>query len=189
MFVRKKIFFNNFFLIVLFSIFFISSCKKSKIDKIEAVINRDSIAGLEASKVTTVISDSGITRYRIYTDEWNVFDKAKEPYWEFPKGLHFERFDKTLHIDANFHSNYAKYFNKKELWIFRNKVKAVNIEGNMFETERLSWNQVTKKISSDTIVKITTPTRVAFVKNFISNESLTEYSGEDGSAIMAIENE
>ncbi|PIF01812.1 MAG: LPS export ABC transporter periplasmic protein LptC, partial [Paludibacter sp.] len=186
---NNKSLFNHIILLILFSTPFISSCNKSKIEKIEAVVNRDSIAGLTATKITTVISDSGITRYRIYTDLWNIFDKAEEPYWEFPVGLHFERFDETLHIDANFHSNYAKYFDKKELWVFRNKVKAINIEGKMFETEHLFWNQLTKKIYSDTIVKITTPTKIVFINDFVANETLTEYHGKDGSAIMAFEKE
>ncbi len=189
MLVNKKFLCSNILLFILFSTVFISSCDKSKIEKIDAVLNRDSIAGLTATKITTVISDSGITRYRIYTDRWDVFDEAEEPYWEFPKGLHFERFDETLHIDANFHSNYAKYFDKKQLWVFRGKVKAVNIEGKMFETEHLFWNQVTKKIYSDTIVKITTPTEVAFVKDFTSNESLTESYGKNARGMMAVEKE
>ncbi len=158
-------------------------------EKIESVVNRDSIAGLKANKVTTVVSDSGITRYRIYAEQWDIYDKTKEPYWEFPKGLHFERFDQTLHIDANFHSNYAKFLSEKELWEFLGQVKAINIEGKMFETEHLFWNQSNKKIYSDTIVKVTLPTKVLYLNEFTANEDLTEYYGKNATAVIEFENE
>ena len=113
------------------------SCEKERTEKIAAVKDRKTLPGLHATKVTTVISDSGITRYRIYTDQWDVFDKAKESYWEFPKGLHFERFDENLAIDANFTSKYGRYYEGRRLWEFRGKVKAINVLGEMFESGEL----------------------------------------------------
>ena len=34
--------------------------------------------------VETLISDSGVTRYRIVTPIWYVYDEVEEPYWRFP---------------------------------------------------------------------------------------------------------
>jgi len=152
------------------------SCQNKKTEKIAAVKDRQAMPGLHATKITTVISDSGITRYRIYTDQWDVFDKAKEKYWEFPKGLHFERFDENLVIDANFHSNYARYYEARQLWEFKGKVKAINMMGEMFESERLYWDRAQELIFSDTLVKITQLTRVISGYGFQSNQSMTKYS-------------
>ena len=152
------------------------SCEKERTEKIAAVKDRKTLPGLHATKVTTVISDSGITRYRIYTDQWDVFDKAKESYWEFPKGLHFERFDENLAIDANFTSKYGRYYEGRRLWEFRGKVKAINVLGEMFESERLFWDQSQELIYSDTLVKITQLTRVVSGYGFQSNQSMTKYS-------------
>lgn len=152
------------------------SCEKEKPEKIAAVLNRQAMPGLHATKITTVISDSGITRYRIYTDQWDVFDKAKESYWEFPKGIHFERFNENLVIDANFHSNYARYYDNKRIWEFKGKVKSINMIGEMFETEHLFWDQNQEKIYSDTVVKITQLTRSVTGRGFESNQDMTRYS-------------
>ena len=152
------------------------SCEKEKPEKIAAVKDRKTMPGLHATKVTTIISDSGITRYRIFTDQWDVFDKAKESYWEFPKGLHFERFDENLVIDANFTSKYGRYYDGRRLWEFRGKVKAINMMGEMFESERLFWDQSQEIIYSDTLVKITQLTRVVAGYGFQSNQSMTKYS-------------
>ena len=34
--------------------------------------------------VETLISDSGVTRYRIVTPLWYVYDETPEPFWLFP---------------------------------------------------------------------------------------------------------
>ena len=54
---------------------------------------RDSLPVLVGDTVTTLISDSGITRYRIETVQWLVFDKKEPTYQEFPKGIYLEQFD------------------------------------------------------------------------------------------------
>ena len=36
--------------------------------------------------VETLISDSGVTRFRIVTPIWYVYDEVDEPYWSFRKG-------------------------------------------------------------------------------------------------------
>ena len=38
----------------------------------DAVVNRDSLPSMTSLGVTTLISDSGITRYKIVTEEWMV---------------------------------------------------------------------------------------------------------------------
>lgn len=150
-------------------------CSKDQTDKIGAITHREKIPKLHATEITTVISDSGITRYRIYTKQWDIYDKAAEPYWDFPKGIHFERFNEDLTVDANIHANSAKYFDQKKLWVLRGKVRAINIKGEMFETERLFWSQAEQKIYSDTLIKITQATKVLTGVGFESNQDMTRY--------------
>ena len=40
---------------------------------------RDLVPVMKAENVTTIISDSGVTRFRISTPRWMVYDKTKEP--------------------------------------------------------------------------------------------------------------
>ena len=167
-------------LLVVFMLFFVFSCNKNKTETIEAVGDRAELPRLHANEITTIISDSGITRYRINADVWDVYDKADPPYWEFPEGIRLERFDLDLNVDANIESDYAKYFEKEELWLLRGNVDATNLEGERFETERLYWNQKEEKIYSDTIVKITQKTGVIYGDDFVSNQSLSNYQIKSG---------
>lgn len=154
--------------------------------KIAALKDRKALPGLVATKITTVVSDSGITRYRIYTDKWDVYDRAAEPYWEFKEGLHFEKFDENLVIDANFHSKYARYDEYKRLWEFKGDVKAVNLQGEMFETDLLYWDQKEQKIYSDQFIRVIQPTRIITAIGFESDESLSRYNFKNVQGIFAV---
>jgi len=171
-------------------LFFMISCGGKKTEIIGAVENRNQLPKLHATEITTLISDSGITRYRMSAPVWDIYDKANPAYWEFPVGIHLERFDLELNVDANIQSDYAKYFEKDELWELRGNVDATNLEGERFETERLYWNQKKEQIHSDTVVKITNTTgTVIYGDDFISNQSLSNYTIKNGRADIILKEE
>ena len=60
-------------------------------------------------RVTTLVSDSGVTRYRINTEEWLVFDRKNPPYWAFEKGVYLEKFDSIFQVEASIKADTA-YF-------------------------------------------------------------------------------
>ena len=144
-------------------------------EKISAVGDRVKTPRLHATEITTIISDSGITRYRISAPCWNIYDRAIPPYWEFPKGIHLERFDPALKVDANIHSQYAKFNENEQIWELRGKVRAINLQGELFETEQLFWNQRQERFYSDTLIKITQATRIITGIGFESNQNMTKY--------------
>lgn len=156
-------------------LFFIVACSNDKIDKIDAVVDRSAMPRLRATEITTVVSDSGITRYRISAPRWDVYDKVSQPYWEFPEGIHCEKFDLNLHVDANIHSRYARFNENEQLWELRGQVRATNLQGELFETEQLFWNQREERFYSDSLIKITQETRIITGIGFESNQSMTRY--------------
>ena len=81
-----------------------------------AITERDSLPVMDTKGVTTLISDSGITRYRVNTAEWLIYDRKKPPYWAFEKGIYLEKFDSLFHTEASIKADTAYYYNKKELW-------------------------------------------------------------------------
>ncbi|MDO9153250.1 MAG: LPS export ABC transporter periplasmic protein LptC [Paludibacter sp.] len=168
-------------------LFFVLSCTDEKQEKTAAIIDRSAMPKLHAREITTVISDSGITRYRISAPQWDVFDRANQPYWEFPKGVHFERFDLALNVDANIHSNYAKFLENEQLWELKGKVRATNLRGELFETERLFWNQREERFYSDTLIKITQTKHIITGIGFESNQSMTKYTISKPEAIFPID--
>ena len=158
--------------VVLFLLF---SCHSNLHEQIDPVLDRADIPRLHSLDVTTVVSDSGITRYRINTPQWDMFDRSSQPYWEFPYGVHFERFDEQLVVDANIYAEYAKFLENEQVWELRGDVRATNIQGELFETEQLFWNQKTEKIYSDSLIKITQEDFIIIGKGFESNQEMTKY--------------
>lgn len=58
-----------------------SSCGGKKNTLGDAITERDSLPVMNTLGVTTLISDSGVTRYRVNTEEWTVYDRKKPSYW------------------------------------------------------------------------------------------------------------
>jgi LPS export ABC transporter protein LptC len=144
--------------------------------KAEAVDNRSSMAVLEARDVMTLISDSGVTRYRIQSPRWMVYDKADTPYWEFPEGIYLEKFNENLTSDASIEADYAFYNEPAQLWTLRGNVKAINLEGEQFETPLMFWDQKSETVYSDSSIVITRDMSVIKGMGFRSNQSMTEYT-------------
>ncbi len=154
---------------------FMSCNSDEKLEKIPAIANRAALAQLHATNITTVISDSGITRFRISTARWDVYDQAERPYWDFPNGIYFEKFDLNLKVDANIQSNTARFYENDQLWELKGKVRAMNLQGELFETEQLFWNQREERMYSDSLVNITRATQIISGTGFESDQSLSKY--------------
>ena len=171
--------------IVSFFSFFVS-CDNDKLETTDA-IERDSVAGQYAKDVYTLISDSGIVKYRMETKEWYIFDRVDTPYWYFPQGLFFETLNDTMGTDASITSKYAKYYTDLELWDLRDSVKSKNIKGEYFETDQLFWDQKEKRVYSKEKIKITQDKRIITGRGFESNQSFTNYTIKKPEGIFPIE--
>ena len=91
------------------------SCGGKKKITGDAITERDSMAVMQTSGVTTLISDSGVTRYRVNTEEWLVFDRKKPSYWAFEKGVYLEQFDSIFHIEASIKADTARWIVSKSI--------------------------------------------------------------------------
>lgn len=166
--------------------FYACGPKKSEKARIEAVTDRSAMPVLDATKVNTVISDSGITRYRIKTPHWQIFDKAEPPYWEFGDGIVLENFDELLNVNASIESDYAKYLEREQLWELDGNVRAINLQGEVFETPQLFWDQKTERIYSDSMIHISKTNSIITGIGFESNQTMTQYTIRNPQGIFPI---
>ena len=93
-----------------------SSCGGKKKTVGDAITERDSLPMMKTLGVTTLISDSGVTRYRVKTEEWLMFDRKKPSYWAFEKGVYLEQFDSIFNIEASIKADTAYFYDKQQLW-------------------------------------------------------------------------
>lgn len=164
-------------LLILLVLACIVSCKRRDVRlRAEAIVDRKAMAVLEANDVNTIISDSGVVRYRIKAKTWKIFDKADTPYWEFPDGIYLEKFNTDLQADATVEADYAHYNEPDQLWTLKGNVQALNLEGEMFETPLLYWDQQTESVYSDSSIIITREASIITGVGFRSNQEMTQYT-------------
>lgn len=53
---------------------------------VDVEFDPDKTYTMKATDVSSLISDSGITRYRLKAKEWQIYGKAAEPHWYFLRG-------------------------------------------------------------------------------------------------------
>ncbi len=162
------------------------SCKETVKETIPNFESVEDVPTLRSNDVSTLVSDSGITRYRIETLEWLMFDKAQEPYWYFPQGIYVEKFDSLFAIEAMIEGDTATFFKPKQLWHLRGNVKMQNIQNEIFTTEELFWDQKKKRIYSDQFIHIEREDRVIEGYGFDSNEEMTKYTIRQTQGIFPI---
>lgn len=140
-----------------------------------AVRNRDSLPVMVSYGVTKLISDSGITRYRILTEEWKVFDKTRPPRQEFVKGVFLQRFDDQMRPNLYITADTA-YWYDQNLWKLRGRVRVKNKEnGTLYTSQELFWDMGKHEFYSRVPMRITTPDRDIQGIRFRSDEHLSRY--------------
>ena len=166
-----------------------SSCSGKKKELGDAITERDSMAVMDTRRVTTLVSVSAVTRYRINTEEWLVFDRKNPPYWAFEKGVYLEKFDSIFQVEASIKADTAYFFNKEELWKLMGNVHIQNLKGEQFDTELLYWDQRTQRIYSDEFIRIEQPDRIITGHGFESNQQMTVYTIRKPEGIFYVDEE
>ena len=174
-----------FFATVMFVLF--PSCSGKGKDLADAISENDTLPTMNSLGVTTLISDSGITRYKIVTEEWVIFDKKKSPYWAFEKGVYLEKFDSLFHIDASIKADTAYYYEKKKIWELRSNVQIQSQRGDKFETELLFWDEKAEKVYSDKFIRISQEDKIITGYGFESDQNLTEYQIKNTTGVFTVE--
>lgn len=163
-----------------------TSCNKEKKEVVDVSFDPETTYTLRTTDVSTLISDSGITRYRLNAKEWLVFGKAKDPYWYFPKGIYVEKFDTLFQSEASIQADTAYNYEKKSLWKLVGNVKIESLEGTRFETSLLYWDQKEEKIYSDKYIRIEEEDKVITGIGFESNQDMSQYKIFDSQGVFPV---
>ena len=174
-----------FYAAVMFVLFPACSGKDKKLA--EAISENDTLPSMKSLGVTTLISDSGITRYKIVAEEWLIHDKKNPPYWAFEKGVYLEKFDTLFRVDASIKADTAYYHEKKKLWELRGHVQILSQRGDKFQTDLLFWDEKKEKVYSDKFIQIEQEDKVIKGYGFESNQDLSEYEIKNTTGIFTIE--
>ena len=151
-------------------------CNEAQEHTAPAIYDRDSVSMMTSYGVNTLISDSGVIKYRIVTERWDVNTVKNPSRWTFEKGVFFEQFDEKFHVEAYIQADTAWYYDQKKLWHLRGRVRIRNINGLIYESEELLWDGMTHEIYSYAFSKVTTPERNMEGTYFLSDEHMRHYT-------------
>lgn len=141
-----------------------------------AVRERDSVSMMTSYGVNTLISDSGVIKYRIVTERWEVNTIRQPNRWEFMKGVFFEQFDEQFHVQAYIQADTAWYYDKLKLWKLRGRVRIRNNNGLVYRSEELYWDGLKHEFYSYVFSQVVTPERTLQGTYFRSDERMTHYT-------------
>ena len=175
---------------VIVMLLLLSSCGGKKKAMGEAITERDSLPMMTTLGVTTLISDSGVTRYRVNTEEWSVYDRKKPSYWGLLRRAYiWNSSTLSFHIEASIKADTAYYYDKERLWKLIGNVDIQNRKGERFNTELLYWNEATQKVYSDKFIRIQQPDRIITGHGFDSNQQMTIYTIHNIEGIFYVDEE
>jgi len=167
---------------------FVLSCSSEEKQRAEAINENDSLPFLQSYGISTLISDSGVIRYKIIAEQWDIYNTTNPPLWTFVKGIFMEKFDSTFHVDWYVQSDTA-YCHNQKLWELRGRVNIRNQEGTVFTSEELFWDMDKHEMYSNMFMTIRKPNEFLQGYNFRSNEQMTRYTVTNANADTPFKND
>jgi hypothetical protein len=153
----------------------LSACQQEREHTADAIDDADSVSMMTSYGVNTLISDSGVIKYRIVTERWEVNTVRNPSRWEFMKGIFFEQFDEQFHVQGYIQADTAWYFDQQRLWKLRGRVNLRNINGLIYTSEELYWDGIKHEFYSNCYSKVVTPERTIEGTYFRSDEKMDHY--------------
>ena len=133
------------------------SCEEAQEHTAPAIYDRDSVSMMVSYGVNTLISDSGVIKYKIVTERWDVNTVKQPTRWTFEKGVFFEQFDQQFHVEAYVQADTAWYYDQQKLWHLRGRVRIRNVNGLIYQSEELYWDGLKHELYSNVFSRVTTP--------------------------------
>lgn len=166
---------RSLILLIAISQLLFMSCQEQKEHIAPAISPRDSVAMMTSYGVNTMISDSGVMKYRIVAERWEINQTRNPSRWIFDRGIFLEQFDEKFHVEAYIQSDTAYFYDVMKLWELRGRVKVRTLDGLRFSSEELFWDQNKHELYSNMFSRLVTPDRELQGAYFRSDERMTRY--------------
>ncbi|MBO4851677.1 MAG: LPS export ABC transporter periplasmic protein LptC [Prevotella sp.] len=156
--------------------FALASCSEEREHVAPAIYPRDSVPTMVTYGVNTLISDSGVVKYRIVAEEWEINQNRNPSRWIFEKGLFLEQFDLAMHVQSYIQCDTAYYFDVQRLWKLRGRVRILTSNGVRFSSEELYWDERSREFYSNRFSHLITPDKELKGNRFRSDDKMNKYS-------------
>ena len=158
-------------LLVVCQLVLIVACQEQKEHIAPAINPKDSVPMMTSYGVNALISDSGVIKYRIVTEQWDYNPNVDPSRSIFEKGLFLTQFDEKSYIQCDTAYNY----DKRKLWELRGRVRILTKDGLQYSSEQLFWDEGRHELYSHVFSRLVTPERTLQGSYFRSDERMTHY--------------
>lgn len=148
--------------------------EETKVD-ISHHLDASKMPTMVSHNISTLISDSGITQYKIVSPLWYVYDEGDTPLWRFPEGIYLQKYDEHYNVIATVAADSAYFYKTQRLWKLVGNVEMTKKPADIFLSPRVFWDQRHQKLYSDTFIHIENATHVLEGTGFESDEQLSTY--------------
>ena len=162
-------------LVLLAASYAMVSCSEEREHTAPAIHDRDSVPVMTTYGVNTLISDSGVIKYRIVTERWEINENRKPSRWTFNKGILLTQFDLKKHVVGYIQCDSAVYFDKDRRWELRGRVRILTAQGLNFYSNELYWDERNHEMWSYSYSHLKTPDKELQGNWFRSDEQMTNY--------------
>lgn len=172
-----------FIIVVLFSATMFFSCENDMMTVIK-LSSKDSIPDITILNVHVKQSEMGRPSLDLIAPKMISFH-SPEAYTELPNGMKIIFFDSIMRPKSEITANYGISWDDKKTMFARGNVVIKNFQKQeQLNTESLTYDMNSKKISTQDFVKITTPDRLILGKGMESDELFDNWVIRDVSTTM-----
>ncbi len=125
-------------------LFFFSACDESVVESQGSL--KDSLISTRLYNTKFNIKDSGYDKVVVRSPLVEMYELIDTPFSVFPKGLELNFYKKGVDTPGYLRASYALVIEKKKWYEARGNVIIVNQDGDSLKTQKLFWNQKTRKI-------------------------------------------
>ncbi|MCR5132077.1 MAG: LPS export ABC transporter periplasmic protein LptC [Prevotella sp.] len=153
----------------------LGACQEQKEHIAPAIREQDSVPMMTSYGVNALISDSGVIKYRIVTEQWDLNPNVDPPRSSFEKGIFLIQFDEKFHVQSYIQCDTAYNYDRKKLWELRGRVRILTKDGLQYTSEQLYWDEARHELYSHVFSRLVTPDRTLQGSYFRSDEKMTHY--------------
>lgn len=101
--------------------------------------------------------------------------EEEEAYLEFPEGVDVTFYSDSGTVETTLRADYAIQYIANQMWEAEGDVQVHSVNQKSLTTEKLYWDMVEHRISSDKAVAITTPQSKIWGKDFEADENMDDF--------------
>ncbi len=128
---------------------------------------------LVATQLTTIYSDHGIVKFRLFTDQVMYYANGDKVY---PQGMDIEFFQSDQEVSATGRANSVYFFVEKNVYEFRGDVELKSVrEKKQLNTEELHWSPEIETLYTDKFIRIEIEDKVLTGEGLNAKQDLSHY--------------